>query len=1548
MKKSNIKSIIIAIIIMLFAICIPNYSKAATFMLSGRYDATQPRRTNIVDGIYRAMRQYGDAWLDTYPTRDQLRSTGWEYWPVDDRHNGYLHSMVWSTGATCIGHGQQGSGGLTSGSQRRIAVIDIGDNNTDKEKDAWLAYAILYATSHNEHDASMPLSTKGLWGTEAIMTWIERFKIPGFHAQLGHPTGGFNDKIRYYSSYGGQYVGNVYYSSAQEYVNSRDWKISLNTTQMNNDAKNGTPTKVFWRDEQTLIGPYRLDILGKVSSITMNYVDINGRTQNVSPQWYCTTEEGELLPISNLTSFSSINKIYLVFNGKMNIKKINSITLSQAKGTIKARLVASESGGSEQNLAIFYGRGKSSPNTISLPVPPPTVVVPIKKDKDNGAILTNARFVLKNLDTGKYVVGGLNSMAAQTGWSDTIEGATSYKTGDNIILDKAGRYQFYEVQAHSRFYKQCSKTEEGKLQVGDPFTMNIGNSINVQLQNQPRGYIKIQKQDDTTKKELNNTRFIIKKQNAEEYAKGGLDEEPATWTTNIKEATWYEPKQEVCFEQKIICQIYEVQRESESYEYCSIDQPLKVGNPVQIKYREIVTAIVNNRRKYIKISGYVWEDLTTEGKETEYDDLYDTQIAPDKKVANVKVELKDASGNILQTRVDGPAVTITKENTGEYNFKEIEIEKLKDGAYLEFTYNGMAYKSVKLNPGLENGSKATDEVQREEYNNKFEKIERGKAIGKQGDISINYEKSDNESTLDFEGGKYGYQDQKYPVSETAKKYEITANTKTNGFLGQTDHTLNDIYIKGLDEMDNINLGIVERAMPDMSVVKDLNNAKVNINGKEHIYNYADRFKPELYEQNGGNGYDLSPQVKYASKYSSMSYTRALYSSDVHYKEQEEGDPLRVHLTYKIGIKNASKTLVSVINEIDDYYDAKFEINPEKITIGKEIEANGDVKETSKLNYEFVESRNDQYYKIKIKDMNLEIAPQEEGHIYVQLEVKEEQIVEILKEGTKLDNVAEISSYSNKENGKIYAGIDKDSEPGNIQIGDTKTYEDDTDKAPGIMLVLQEERKLEGKVFIDSTSRELRTGQIRQADGTYKDGEAGVTGVTVTLIDTKTKKIANKYNEAKETWEIAQTTTDENGDYYIGGIIPNEYKIIYTWGGQKYQDTDGQEKQITVQDYKGTIYQNKERQNNIEWYKEREPRYSDAIDNYDENQNLPKGSRKQIDNQTNIITNANKKAINNLGGEIELENGEKVEIITQMDSTTPNFRVNIEYSTNQTDSSQEYELEDGKIKMNGPYVVKTKEHSNYLQNIDFGIVERARQALALEKVTKNAKLVAANGSILSNVIIKEDSETGERTLEDTVRHVVYIPKDQDENGQIKFEIDNEIIQGAKLEVEYGLKVTNISELDYINKDYYIYGQGKEYTPNNNEIVTLKANNIIDYIDNGLATNKDINQTGEVLQNLNDKMELIKKGLLGEELKDTVKSTNRILLMGENNNNTENPLLKELKPQGTVGESTAQINIKGSKLLANNEENLLDNNAEIIKVSKTGGSSLITIPRKLHTK
>lgn len=977
-------------------------------------------------------------------------------------------------------------------------------------------------------------------------------------------------------------------------------------------------------------------------------------------------------------------------------------------------------------------------------------------------------------------------------------------------------------------------------------------------------------------------------------------------------------------------------------------------NDITNRTGDILT--VGNRRKYIDLSGYVWHDIEEVGKDAEgVNGLYrdNEKDKNDRRVEGITVQLKDKEGNIVDCKDEKGNILPGKKTTdsdGMYKFKRVEIDKLPE-CKIEFTYNGMSYQCVNptLDIKIKNGSRASEkgveEDERSEFNSKYETI----TYQKSNAYELKYETSENESKLlygDKSKYNYGYEENKEvrgPVSGVDKQYIITADTYRaygDNYIGAEKGimTPKQIRVNGVDEIENINLGIESREQIDLSLVKDLDTIHVGINHAEHVYKYADRYKETSY----GDPYRMEPQVKFGKEWGEKSYTRGLYASDVYADSSITDDELCVKVTYKIGIKSDCINLKTLVNELEDYYDAKY-LTPDKIKVGTEVDKNGNILSRSKLETEFdgmVNSEGNAYYKIKIKGP-IEVKEQLESYVYVQLEVPQEKIKNIVETDNKFYNYAEITSYSTKKYNEetkkddIYASIDTDSQPGNFRIDKKDTYEDDTDKAPGLQLVLQEERKINGKVFIDTTTGELKTEEIRSGDGEYKDGEPGVKDVEIQLLNQRTNDIALRYNQETKVWENDTITTNINGDFEIGGFIPDLYCVLFTWGGQTYTYNDKKDELIRVQDYKGTIYREAaSSENDIEWYKNRQQRLSDAKDDFD--------IREKIDNQDNLLKNSNKQTILNYqeSGQLELSDGERENLITKMDSTTLDFRVNLEYDdTKPSDVSDEYELNsDGSIKMNGIYAVKKDKHKNWVRNVDFGIVERARQVLKLDKDVEKVKITLANGMVLMDAKIVE--KNGKKTFQNEVTSGMYIPKSPQANGQVKFEIDNEIVQGAHVEIEYALKVTNISEKDYKNKSFYWYGYGQ----NENELVTLKVENVIDYLDNKVSFNAtDYEDKGYVIQNNAKKKDLMTEqgtqGLLenSKEISYLLNQTQQIFMI-------DKAFGKPLKPEKNP-EKPETFKFKVDKLLSNvskDENSSFDNNAEIVKSQKTWGAPLLTIP------
>lgn len=655
--------------------------------------------------------------------------------------------------------------------------------------------------------------------------------------------------------------------------------------------------------------------------------------------------------------------------------------------------------------------------------------------------------------------------------------------------------------------------------------------------------------------------------------------------------------------------------------------------------------VVENEQKYIKITGKVWEDVQ-EGKGSTRNNQLDEKehILGTKKdlnniwTDNVKVYLKKFerdSNNKLTGRVN----TIGNYTTtwdGAYGFDNVEVKYLED-YFVEFEYNGLTYQCV--NSGIgglwenENSSKAGEDAKsRENLNNKFSIIENGGSANKgvakdpteNNKIGLDYTINDHVATLN---GREDY-------------YKEGWNTTSNTYNALLN--LNDYYkylrgdkgnghpVSKVEEISNVNLGLYKREEPDLAVQKDVQNVQVEINGYGHTYNY-DR-KETLEKQNNEDAFNVG--VKFGSKYTE-GYELPIYESDSNYRnEKDPSKELKVYITYKVRLKNQATTIDSKINSLVDYYDSTYEKNGNcDIRINENI---NDTDKDGKLNstIEFSKSDyNDKYKKLNINTKGISIGAGETKCIYIQFGLSRTQIASIIndksEEGRILKNVVEINSYSSYYKGTTnpYGGIDKDSAPGNAVPGDQSTYEDDTDTAPTLKLEVKEARKLTGKVFLDSTNGTLMTGQIREGDGEYKDGEEGIKDITVTL------KPINK----DPSYAEYSKKTNENGDFTISGFIPNEYEVIYTWGGQELKNGD----KITLDKYKGTAYKERERYTLTGplWYRQNaNKRLTDAIDNYEKRQEID-GRYKSIDHNTENIINS-------------IQNEE-------MSSTTPKMSIRIE-------------------------------------------------------------------------------------------------------------------------------------------------------------------------------------------------------------------------------------------------------------------------------------------------
>lgn len=884
---------------------------------------------------------------------------------------------------------------------------------------------------------------------------------------------------------------------------------------------------------------------------------------------------------------------------------------------------------------------------------------------------------------------------------------------------------------------------------------------------------------------------------------------------------------------------YETKNPNYGYEF------LAEGQEKPIVADETTVFIIENTQIYVKLSGYVWVDQV-DGKRTERNDLFKTttktpigEDQPDGKdilFNGVIVRLKDrTTGETLQetvtSKLDRYKDSVNNGN-GEYLFMDVLIEKLKD-YYIEFQYDGLTYTNVVPHIEQDRGSKSAEsEEERDTFNKNFSKVEgktRNTGFTKDANdkekhaLSYNLNEAEHEATLINNG-----------------QYTITANTDV------PNYRIRNHFTYGQEEVQYINLGLYEREQPDLAIEKDLNNVRVAVNGYEHTYLYSQRF---LNEGEYGSGFNVG--VKFGSKYSNVSYTRAIYKADYEYRnEKENSKELKVYVTYEIKLRNESSNLTAKVNSMVEYFDQKYE------TIKAGTKLDGTKKIIEDIASPQVSNYNNNYKKAII-NTNTTLGAGKETSIYVEFALSREAVINILNDKATLNSVSEINSYSIFNGNKIYAGIDRDSAPGNCIPGDTRTYEDDTDSSPALKLEVADAREIAGKVFLDETTGELMTGKIRQGSGAYEENEKGIKGVAIT------------FQENTGSEKVYHATTNDNGDFFISGYIPGDYTLTYTWGDKTY----------TVQDYKATIYNKDRDQNNKKWYKENvDTRLSDAMDNYT--------TRQAIDEEIKRVTNGTESKITK----------------TIMDSTTPTMGIGVEYESAYTASYGD-------------------RYTYRINNVDFGIVERARQDLKLTKRIKTLKATLANGQAIADLEIDENGNvTGNK------QHVTYMkpsPNITPSNGFIRLELDNELIQGTILEVGYEIKAINQSELDFLSPNYYHYGiqEGQK--------ITIEPTGIIDYLDKNWSFDSKKNPQWQV---------------------KTLEEIKNLELIAETVYNNEESKIEEktiLYTEGLKGtklepEQTAEIMLNVSKILTTAEDISLDNETEVAELNRPGGSKPESTP------
>ena len=224
----------------------------------------------------------------------------------------------------------------------------------------------------------------------------------------------------------------------------------------------------------------------------------------------------------------------------------------------------------------------------------------------------------------------------------------------------------------------------------------------------------------------------------------------------------------------------------------------------------------------------------------------------------------------------------------------------------------------------------------------------------------------------------------------------------------------------------------------------------------------------------------------------------------------------------------------------------------------------------------------------------------------------------------------------------------------------------------------------------------------------------------------------------------------------------------------------------------------------------------------------------------------------------------------------------------------------------------KDNTYKITNVDFGLEERPKAQLAINKEVINVKLTLADGSVLfdakdtaQNVLWRKheiyktgyDSKThmlDESKFKD-IENIRQLNKNK--TGLIQLSMDEELMHGATIKITYKITITNVGEVDYKDNCFYYTGNVKD----KNTIVKTRADQVIDYVANNLQFNASENSNWSVIEKDKLNTNNMYTTLVNNNLKKQVEQYNTIIqtealnkelvptLVSKENDHTEVPLV-----------------------------------------------------------
>lgn len=838
------------------------------------------------------------------------------------------------------------------------------------------------------------------------------------------------------------------------------------------------------------------------------------------------------------------------------------------------------------------------------------------------------------------------------------------------------------------------------------------------------------------------------------------------------------------------------------------------------------------------------------------------------------------------------------------------------------------------------------------------------------------------------------------------------------------------------KINGVNLQLIPREMADAALESDISNVKVIMNEQEYTYEYGNRGIKDLMDYSHPTVEFSEDNRTYSRPINPASVRQVVRNNDqnslqlyvtYNINAYNQANTLYTQILNVINYYDSDKYVLATEEECNKY-NLPSNVGWYENT---DVSTGGTYKAYSHSTTQETDGSGNKLYPI-LTDTDRSWTDAGGKELQITYKVKYNVISDFCHRGEELlYNVSEIGAFKpmygqhtvyaeHRQDGarkyNTYAAVDYDSTPSNAnpQSNEDVNIEDDSDIAPIFRIIFDDNKIVTGTVWEDNSEVDTSNG-TRNGNG-KNENEKTVSNVRVELIDVTTGDIAKLYplevrnsedtnspkrdedlikegnTNAKEVKDYlarypvgdtkegirsykAITYTDKDGNYSFEGVPENEYIIKYTYGDNEETITSGfsneqknnitqkaNEKIVTTVDgatainarnYKSTIITNdtikalmKKSRNN----------YTDT----DYKWHL----RNDIDNSSIAVDDLNERL---KISDLENSNFETPQTITAY--SIP-FKIQVEYDYNGDYTNQNYKVKDNGTKQdNGGNFTYT------WSTFDFGIVERARESLIVDKTINNLKVTLANGQILTegNPYGKDNlsyvKAIGEKGII-TKRNEVANNTAKDRNLYI--EIDSELIQGATIDITYAITVTDNNETDYeysnsgtngeynditgvnhittgTNASYYYYGEA-----GNLQTIRPSVKLIADYMDQELtcdvndSQNKDYGwkqalakqENGSYYLDYSDNKDGSERISISKETYDVMQDTtngNYLIFVTDYfkdihslaEKRTQNKSVYEPNEYKT-NENQKTAYLHASKLLANQTNYVYENHAEILKI------------------